>query len=172
VDGIVSPSRVCSTLLRPHQRSSSYTEVADNSAREFDPTPMINYSNDSFVAVIIQYRLGAFGFLNSPQMASAGGLNAGITDAQVALEWVQQYIHLFGGDKDQVTIWGQSSGGGTILHLLAAQAEQGRKNLWRSAVVSSPYLTPMGACDSSFWQVRRSVSPCKFYFNHFNLTCC
>ncbi|GFZ52143.1 hypothetical protein JCM24511_09916 [Saitozyma sp. JCM 24511] len=123
-----------------------------NSAREFDPTPMINYSNNSFVAVIIQYRLGAFGFLNSPQMASAKGLNAGITDAQVALEWVQQYIHLFGGNKDQVTIWGQSAGGGTILHLLAAQAEQGRKNLWRSAVVSSPYLTPMGACDSSFWQ--------------------
>jgi carboxylesterase type B len=117
---------------------------------------MINYSNDSFVAVIIQYRLGAFGFLNSPQMASAEGLNAGITDTQVALEWVQKHIHLFGGDKDQVTMWGQSAGGGTILHLLAAQAEQGRKNLWRSAVVSSPYLTPMGACDSSFWQVRRS----------------
>lgn len=114
---------------------------------------MIQYANGSFVAVIVQYRLGAFGFLNSPQMADAGGLNAGITDARAALEWVQSYIHLFGGDKERVTIWGQSAGGGTIQHLVAAQAEQGRKNLWQSAVVSSPYLTPMGRCDSSFWAV-------------------
>lgn len=126
----------------------------DNSAREFDPTPMIQFANGSFISVIIQYRLGAFGFLNSPQMAAADGLNAGITDARAALEWVQDYIHLFGGDKDRVTVWGQSAGGGTILHLIAAQAEQGRKKLWQSAVLSSPYLTPMGQCDSSFWAVR------------------
>jgi carboxylesterase type B len=133
--------------------------TADNSAREFDPTPMINYSNDSFVAVIIQYRLGAFGFLNSPLMKADGGLNAGITDARAALQWVQDHIHLFGGDKDKVTIWGQSAGGGTVLHLIAGQAQGGRSNLWRSAVVSSPYLTPMGTCDSSFW----AVSPSLFY---------
>lgn len=119
---------------------------------------MINYSNESFIGVIIQYRLGAFGFLNSPQMASAGGLNAGITDARAALEWVQTYINLFGGDPERVTVWGQSSGGGTILHLAAAQAEKGRKKLWQSAVLSSPYLTPMGACNSSFWAVSEWVT--------------
>lgn len=119
---------------------------------------MINYSNESFIGVIIQYRLGAFGFLNSPQMASAEGLNAGITDARAALEWVQTYINLFGGDPERVTVWGQSSGGGTILHLAAAQAEKGRKKLWQSAVLSSPYLTPMGACNSSFWAVSEWVT--------------
>ncbi|WWC63690.1 uncharacterized protein I303_106295 [Kwoniella dejecticola CBS 10117] len=127
-----------------------------NSAREFDPTPSINYSNNSFIAVIIQYRLGAFGFLNSPLMASDNGLNAGISDAAASLRWVQKYINYFGGNKDQVTIWGQSSGGGTILHLLSAQGEperQGEK-LWSNVIMSSPYLTPMGACDSSYWQIQ------------------
>ena len=124
----------------------------DNSAREFDPTPMINYANDSFIGVIIQYRLGAFGFLNSPEMVAADGLNAGITDAAAALRWVQKYIGCFGGDGSRVTIWGQSSGGGTILHLIAAQATAAER-IWRSAVVSSPYLVPMGRCDSAFWQV-------------------
>ena len=114
---------------------------------------MINYSNDSFIAVIIQYRLAAFGFLNSPQMIPDNGLNAGITDAAFALQWVQHNIDFFGGDKDKVTIWGQSSGGGTVLHLVAAQAEQGRSTLWRTAMVSSPYLVPMGSCNSTFWAV-------------------
>ncbi|WWC90333.1 uncharacterized protein L201_005266 [Kwoniella dendrophila CBS 6074] len=126
-----------------------------NSAREFDPTPLINYSNNSFISVIIQYRLGAFGFLQSPLMLKDNGLNVGITDARASLKWVQKYIGLFGGDKDKVTIWGQSSGGGTILHLLAAQAENQERmneNLWKNVVMSSPYLVPMGKCDSRYWQ--------------------
>ncbi|WRT68764.1 uncharacterized protein IL334_005744 [Kwoniella shivajii] len=127
-----------------------------NSAREFDPTPMINFSNNSFIGVIIQYRLAAFGFLQSPSMAKDHGLNAGITDARASLRWVQQYIEKFGGDKDKVTIWGQSAGGGTILHLLAAQSEPQRKNekLWKNVIMSSPYLTPMGKCDSTSWQTQ------------------
>ncbi|WWC71208.1 uncharacterized protein I206_105161 [Kwoniella pini CBS 10737] len=127
-----------------------------NSAREFDPTPSINYSNNSFIGVIIQYRLGAFGFLNSPLMKQDKGLNAGITDAAASLRWVQNYINHFGGNKDQVTIWGQSSGGGTILHLLSAQGEKNRENekLWNNVIMSSPYLTPMGSCNSTYWQTQ------------------
>ncbi|KAJ9113208.1 hypothetical protein QFC22_006047 [Naganishia vaughanmartiniae] len=138
-----------------------------NSVREFDHTPLLASTNNSFIGISIQYRLGAFGFLADPAMASDSGLNAGITDARAALRWVQEYIHLLGGDRGRVTIWGQSSGGGTIGHLLAAEAEteatttngnatgKGKKEkgeLFQGAMLSSPYMVPMGKCDDSFWQ--------------------
>ena len=126
----------------------------DNSAREFDPTPLIQHSSHAFIAVVIQARLGAFGFLQSEQMMSDNGLNAGITDVKASLEWVQQYIWKFGGDPGRVTIWGQSSGGGSILNVIAAQAEQGRPRLWNAAILSSPYLTPMGSCNDTYWRTQ------------------
>ncbi|KAG9103963.1 hypothetical protein FRC06_006573 [Ceratobasidium sp. 370] len=51
-----------------------------NSATQFDPTPLINLSGNKFIAVIIQYRLGVFGFLSgSDAIAKSQGLNAAIT---------------------------------------------------------------------------------------------
>ncbi|KAF7974483.1 hypothetical protein HWV62_12142 [Athelia sp. TMB] len=100
-----------------------------NSVQQFDPTPMINYANNSFIAVIIQYRLAAFGLLPTPTFS-----NGAITDARFALQWVQRSISLFGGDPGRVTIWGQSSGGGTILHLLAAEARSKDTPLWRASI--------------------------------------
>ncbi|KAF7971471.1 hypothetical protein HWV62_20982 [Athelia sp. TMB] len=118
-----------------------------NSVQQFDPTPMINYANNSFIAVIIQYRLAAFGLLPTPTFS-----NGAITDARFALQWVQRSISLFGGDPGRVTIWGQSSGGGTILHLLAAEARSKDARLWRASIVSSPYLVPMGKCDTGYFR--------------------
>ncbi|KZP04542.1 alpha/beta-hydrolase [Athelia psychrophila] len=118
-----------------------------NSVQQFDPTPMINYANNSFIAVIIQYRLAAFGLLPTPTFS-----NGAITDVRSALQWVQRSIHLFGGDPGRVTIWGQSSGGGSILHLLAAEARSRDAPLWRSSIVSSPYLVPMGKCDTGYFK--------------------
>ena len=87
-------------------------------------------------------------------MVSDNGLNAGITDVKASLEWVQQYIYKFGGDPKRVTIWGQSSGGGSILNVIAAQAEQGRSRLWNTAILCSPYLTPMGSCYDTYWKTQ------------------
>ena len=84
---------------------------------------MINIANNGFIgkslltsvlrsrdsAVVIQYRLGVFGFLASDQMIHSNGLNTGITDARFALQWVQDYIGLFGGDKNTVTSEWQNS---------------------------------------------------------------
>lgn len=106
------------------------------------------------IAVIIQYRLAAFGLLPTPTFS-----NGAITDARSALQWVQRSIHLFGGDPGRVTIWGQSSGGGTILHLLAAEARSKDAPLWRSSIVSSPYLVPMGKCDTGYFKVRHLSTP-------------
>ena len=77
-------------------------------------TLMGNNSN-GFVSVVIQYRLGAFGFLSGDEVHTFGTANAGLLDQHYALEWVQKYIHLFGGDPRKVTIAGESAGGGSVM---------------------------------------------------------
>lgn len=95
---------------------------------------------NGFTTVLIQYRLGAFGFASSADIKKFGVPNAGAHDIQFALQWVQRYIHLFGGDPDQVTIAGQSAGGGAVM--LMAMANNGTRgsSLFKRAIASSPYL--------------------------------
>lgn len=76
---------------------------------------ILGTNNNSFIVVSIQYRLGAFGFLASDEVEKNGALNAGIRDQTFALQWVQDYIHLFGGDPRKVTIAGVSAGGGSVM---------------------------------------------------------
>ena len=106
----------------------------------FDFTPIIGTNDNTFVVVSIQYRLGAFGFLSSDEVYRMGTPNAGILDQQLALQWVQQYIHLFGGDNTRVTIFGESAGAGSVmLHDIAYGGTLGT-TLFRNSITSSPYL--------------------------------
>lgn len=106
----------------------------------YDLTPMISSNNNRFIGVDIQYRLGAFGFLSSDEVAQRGVVNAGILDQQMALQWVQQYIHLFGGDNTRVTIFGESAGAGSVmLHDIAYGGTLGT-SLFRNSISASPYL--------------------------------
>ena len=59
--------------------------------------------------------MGPLGFLCLDTDEGAG--NMGMLDMVLALEWVQDNIHLFGGDKDRVTIFGESAGAAAIGHL-------------------------------------------------------
>jgi len=73
-------------------------------------------TNDhGFIVVLIQYRLGAFGFLSSSELAQFGIPNAGLYDMEFSLKWVQSYIKLFGGDASRVTISGESAGAGGVM---------------------------------------------------------
>ena len=63
------------------------------------------------VVVTINYRLGALGF--------SGRTNCGLADQVCALEWVQQMIGSFGGDPGNVTIFGESAGGSSVVALMA-----------------------------------------------------
>lgn len=53
-------------------------------------------------------------------MEKQGLPNAGLYDQHAALQWIQDYIGLLGGDKAQVSAWGESAGAGSILHQLVA----------------------------------------------------
>lgn len=107
---------------------------------QVDMTPIISSNGDNFVAVAIQYRLGAFGFLSSDEVFRNGVANAGILDQTFALKWVQTYIHLFGGDSSQVTISGESAGGGSVMLQTMAYGGSLGNTLFENVHASSPYL--------------------------------
>ncbi|XP_068084714.1 esterase FE4 [Anabrus simplex] len=94
-----------------------------------DPQYLIS---EGIVYVSINYRLGIFGFLSTEDDVVPG--NAGMKDQVLALRWVQQNIAAFGGDPNQVTIFGESAGGASVhYHLLSPMS----KGLFRSAIGQS-----------------------------------
>lgn len=70
------------------------------------------------IVVTFNYRLGALGFLSTPELSAESGHEAsgnyGLLDDIAALKWVQRNITAFGGDPTQVTIAGQSAGAGSV----------------------------------------------------------
>jgi len=75
------------------------------------------------VVVAINYRVGPLGFLCLDTDEAAG--NMGMLDMVVALEWVHQYIGYFGGDPNQITIFGESAGSASIGHLVLSPSTNG-----------------------------------------------
>ncbi|KAK3319597.1 carboxylesterase family protein-like protein [Cercophora scortea] len=110
------------------------------SASSFDFSFMDQTVGNGFISVVIQYRLGAFGFLSSADVAKHGTANAGLYDMRFALQWVQKYIDRFGGDPNQVTIAGESAGGGSVMLMAMANGGNDGTSLFRRAIASSPYL--------------------------------
>jgi carboxylesterase type B len=88
------------------------------------------------VAVSINYRLHAWGFIWSSEIEEAGAGNLGFRDQRLALEWVNQNIAAFGGDPEQVTIWGESAGARSVATQLVAY--DGRDDgLFKAAIQQS-----------------------------------
>lgn len=81
------------------------------------------------VVVTVAYRVGPFGFFTHPDLvqreASGEASNFGLLDQVAALEWIQRNIAAFGGDRDRVTIWGQSAGSMSACLLMAAPRARG-----------------------------------------------
>ena len=90
------------------------------------------------VVVVIQYRLGPFGFLTTGDSAAPG--NFGMLDQVEALKWINENIVNFGGNPGKVTIFGESAGGTSVsLHLLSPLS----KDLFHQAIAESGVdLTP------------------------------
>jgi para-nitrobenzyl esterase len=89
------------------------------------------------VVVSINYRLACLGFLRlcdiSDGTIKATG-NEGLSDQITALEWIQENIHLFGGDKNNITLFGESAGAMSIACLLASPKA---KTLFHKAILQS-----------------------------------
>ncbi len=88
------------------------------------------------VVVTINYRLNAFGYLYLPGFP----VNAGSLDQILALKWVHDNIASFGGDPDNVTIFGESAGGYSVVALCAMPAAKGLFH--RVIAQSAPIIDP------------------------------
>ena len=96
--------------------------------------------NHDVIVVTINYRLNIFGFMNfggiDPSFEDSGYL--GIKDQIAALNWVKENIENFGGDPDNITIFGESAGSGSALLLTITPAAKG---LFRKVIAQSGHLS-------------------------------
>jgi para-nitrobenzyl esterase len=101
----------------------------------YDPTPLVS---EGVIVVTINYRLGWLGFLAHPALsaetANGASGNYGLMDQQAALRWVQRNIRHFGGDANNVTIFGESAGGLSTHSQLVSPPAAG---LFHKAIVES-----------------------------------
>ncbi|RKF63410.1 Carboxylesterase patB, partial [Erysiphe neolycopersici] len=93
-------------------------------SRDFHDDPSIllakclEIEKEGVILVSINYRLGLFGFLASEGRSADS--NVGLLDQRMALGWIEKYISKFGGDPFHITVVGEGTGAGSILHHLTA----------------------------------------------------
>jgi para-nitrobenzyl esterase len=97
------------------------------------------FARDGVIVVSINYRLGAFGFFAHPALSKAAAADAplgnyGLMDQLAGLAWVKRNIANFGGDPNNVTVFGESAGAMDILALLAIPESKG---LFNKAIMES-----------------------------------
>ena len=108
--------------------------MAAGSSPIYDRTKFTQHGD--VVVVTVNYRLGAFGFLHLDEIFGedfAGSGKPGL-DQIAALEWVRDCIAAFGGNPDDVTVFGESAGGMSVGTLLGLPAAEG---LYQRAIVQS-----------------------------------
>eukprot|EP00927_Polykrikos_kofoidii_P086255 TRINITY_DN9609_c0_g1_i1.p1 TRINITY_DN9609_c0_g1~~TRINITY_DN9609_c0_g1_i1.p1 ORF type:complete len:587 (-),score=55.49 TRINITY_DN9609_c0_g1_i1:27-1787(-) len=102
------------------------------------PDMLVTRANASVVVVSLNYRLTLFGFLGTDALKSRsvdGSVgNYGIQDQRLALSWVRSHIAAFGGDGTDVTIFGESAGGNSVLNHLTQYPSFG---LYSKAIIES-----------------------------------
>ena len=94
------------------------------------------------VVVTFNYRLGALGFFAHPALGNDGTngvVNFALLDQIAALRWVQENIASFGGDASNVTVFGESAGGQSVLALFTSPLARG---LFARGIAQSPYGLP------------------------------
>lgn len=106
----------------------------------------INLIKNGVIVVTVEYRLGSLGFFASKELieeAKAKGEpvgNYGTMDQIASLKWVKKNIEAFGGDSNNVTIFGQSAGGRSVTWLMVSDAAKG---LFHKAIAQSAQQSPL-----------------------------
>lgn len=97
---------------------------------------MVGWSEKAFIGVSFNYRIGALGFLPSTISFEEGIVNIGLHDQVFLLQWVKDNIAAFGGDPEDVTIFGLSAGAHSIGHHIM-NYQEGVKPLFHKAILES-----------------------------------
>lgn len=117
-----------------------FTSLTGNTVPFNNPDALVS---KGVVQVAVNHRLGPFGYIAHPDLSQESGYggsgNYGQMDLVAALEWVQDNIREFGGDPDNVTIFGESGGGRKVLSLMASPKAAG---LFHKAISQSGTLYP------------------------------
>ncbi|CAL1278834.1 unnamed protein product [Larinioides sclopetarius] len=108
--------------------------LGSNRMDVYDARPLAE--RESVVVVTVNYRLGLFGFLTSNTNDAPG--NMGLYDLLMALQWVNNNIEYFGGDKTRITITGESAGAAAIGMLCVSPLTTG---LFSRAILQSASVT-------------------------------
>ncbi|KAF3915364.1 Cholinesterase [Arthrobotrys entomopaga] len=107
--------------------------------RRYNLTYLVEQSvamGNPIIGVSINYRLSIWGWLSSRQVLDSGNTNLGLRDQRMAMRWVQENIHAFGGDRSRVTVFGESAGAISISwHMLAYGGRD--DGLFSGAVIQS-----------------------------------
>lgn len=115
-------------------------QVGHTAEMEFDGERI---ARRGIVVVTVNYRVNLFGFTCHPELTKEypdNPANQGLQDQQFGLKWVYENIEAFGGDKDNITIGGQSAGGGSVAcHIMNKES---RKYFKRAVIESGIFLNP------------------------------
>jgi para-nitrobenzyl esterase len=123
--------------------------LVSGESNDYNPAALVK---DGVTVVTINYRLGALGFLADSALAGPAGAagNYGLMDQQAALRWVQANISHFGGNRRNVTLFGESAGG---LSTLAQVVSPGAAGLFQRAIIESgsydPGQAPLASAEAS-----------------------
>ncbi|CCG82792.1 Carboxylesterase, partial [Taphrina deformans PYCC 5710] len=112
-----------------------------NASMFYDPTNVIRAASRPMIVVSINYRVNIFGFFASKDLIDSDGLvgNYGVRDQLLGLKWVNQNIEKFGGDADNVTIFGESAGAASVGWQVG-----GIDPIFRRAIAQSGAASTMG----------------------------
>lgn len=115
-------------------------------------------TTNTSLKVTLNYRLGAFGFLSTPDNSTDPHPtpNTGLYDQALALNWVSQHISKFGGDPDRVTVIGESAGASSILHHITSYGGSSSslnpdslpRAPFQRAILQSPAFFPAADADT------------------------
>ena len=114
-------------------------KIGDGISSMYNGVPL---AKKGAVVVTLNYRLGHLGFFAHPALEKKypnGPVNFGLLDQIEALKWVRDNISQFGGDPGNVTIFGQSAGGSSVLALCCSPLATG---LFHKAIAQSAYAIP------------------------------
>lgn len=117
--------------------------MGSNNSKYYSPNFLMT---EDIIVVTINYRVGILGFLRLNDISLGVPGNAGLKDQVLALKWVQTNISSFGGDPNNVTIYGESAGAASVNnHVLSPSS----KGLFHKAIMQSgsvlntwPHLRP------------------------------